>query len=115
MTAVKGAGPLRQRSRRRVMGRVLLVGDASGYVDALTGEGVSVGLAQARAAVSAIAAGEPARYEEAWRQVTRRYRLLTASLLGVARVSPLRRGIVPAAAVLPRVFQSTVDALAGPA
>ena len=31
----------------RVAGRVLLVGDASGYVDALTGEGISLGLAQA--------------------------------------------------------------------
>ncbi|GAA4547569.1 hypothetical protein GCM10023175_32060 [Pseudonocardia xishanensis] len=31
---VRGAGPLRQGSRRRVAGRVLLVGDAAGYVDA---------------------------------------------------------------------------------
>src|SRR5690606_21390883 len=43
---VRGAGPLRQRARRRTAGRVRLVGDASGYVDALTGEGVRVGLAQ---------------------------------------------------------------------
>ena len=41
-TAVRGAGPLRQRVRARVAGRVLLVGDAAGYVDALTGEGVSL-------------------------------------------------------------------------
>ena len=60
---VRGAGPLRQRSRRRVAGRVLLVGDAAGYVDALTGEGIALGLAQARAAVAAVAAGRPRRYE----------------------------------------------------
>ena len=53
---VLGAGPLRQRVRRRVAGRVLLAGDASGYVDALTGEGIAVGLAQARAAVAAVTA-----------------------------------------------------------
>ena len=41
---VRGAGPLRQRSRARVAGRVLLVGDAAGYVDALTGEGIALGL-----------------------------------------------------------------------
>ncbi|HEY0937181.1 MAG TPA: monooxygenase, partial [Trebonia sp.] len=35
---VRGAGPLRQTVRRRVYDRVLLVGDASGYLDALTGE-----------------------------------------------------------------------------
>ena len=51
----RSAGPGRcwQRTRRRVAGRVLLVGDAAGYVDALTGEGVALGLAQARAAVGA--------------------------------------------------------------
>ena len=58
-----GAGPLRQRAHRRVAGRVLLVGDAGGYVDALTGEGIALGLAQARAAVAAVVAGDPARYE----------------------------------------------------
>ena len=85
-------GPLRQRSTRRVAGRVLLVGDASGYVDALTGEGIALGLAQARAAVAAIAADQPERYE---RVVAARHlalRLLTASLLGASRLSPVRRG-----------------------
>ena len=47
-----GAGPLRQSARTPRSGRVLLVGDAAGYVDALTGEGVAVGLATARAAVA---------------------------------------------------------------
>ncbi len=46
---------------RRVAGRVLLVGDAAGYVDALTGEGIALGLAQARAAVDAFAPGAPER------------------------------------------------------
>ena len=62
---VRGAGPLRQRSRRRVAGRVLLVGDAAGYVDALTGEGIALGLAQARAAVAAVRAATPQGYERA--------------------------------------------------
>lgn len=115
ISEVRGAGPLRQRSRHRVAGRVLLVGDAAGYVDALTGEGVALAVAQARAAVAAVRAGEPDGYEDAWRQVTWRYRVLTASLLGASRWSPVRRGIVPAAAALPRVFQATVDTLARPA
>ncbi|GHH56337.1 hypothetical protein GCM10018773_62190 [Streptomyces candidus] len=49
-TQVRGAGPLRQRVRRRTAGRVLLVGDAAGYVDALTGEGIALALATAGAA-----------------------------------------------------------------
>ena len=56
---VRGAGPMRQDVRRRVYGRVLLVGDASGYLDALTGEGLGVGLAQAEALARCLAAGRP--------------------------------------------------------
>ncbi|MFC7642957.1 hypothetical protein ACFQX6_20145 [Streptosporangium lutulentum] len=60
-TPVRGAGPLRQRVRARVAGRVLLVGDAAGYVDALTGEGVSLALLSAQALVGCLRAGTPKR------------------------------------------------------
>lgn len=112
---VRGAGPLRQRSVRRVAGRVLLVGDASGYVDALTGEGIALGLAQARAAVAAMSADRPEEYEASWRRITWRYRLLTAGLLSASRIAVVRRTIVPAAAALPRVFAAAVNELARPA
>ncbi|HEY6934641.1 MAG TPA: NAD(P)/FAD-dependent oxidoreductase [Marmoricola sp.] len=112
---VRGAGPLRQQVRSRVAGRVLLVGDAAGYVDALTGEGVALAVAQARAAVAAIVDGEPQRYERAWHALTRRYRLLTTSLLATTRLPPLRRALVPAAQRLPAVFDAAVNALATPA
>jgi flavin-dependent dehydrogenase len=112
---VQGAGPLRQRSRRRVAGRVLLVGDAAGYVDALTGEGVALGLAQARAAVAAIVDDDPVRYEKDWLSVTRRYRLTTASLLAATRVAPVRRLLVPTAQRVPGVFAAVVNSLARPA
>src|SRR3954449_6377441 len=80
VSELRGAGPLRQNTRSRTSGRVLLVGDASGYVDALTGEGIRIGLAQARAAVAAIASGEAASYEKAWSEVTRDFRRLTGTL-----------------------------------
>jgi len=114
-SAVRGAGPLRQRTRRRVAGRALLVGDAAGYVDALTGEGIAVGLAQARAAVAAVVAGEPERYEAEWRRICRRHELLTRGLLAASRVPAVRRHLVAAAAGLPRVFGAAVDQLARPA
>ena len=112
---VRGAGPLRQRSRRRVAGRVLLVGDAAGYVDALTGEGIALGLAQARAAVRAVAAGRPDGYEAAWRRLGRRHDLLTRGLLTATRHRALRTRVVPAAAALPGVFGAAVNQLARPA
>ncbi len=111
-TDVRGAGPLHQVAAGRRAGRALLVGDAAGYVDALTGEGIAVGLATARAAVAAVAADRPDRYPAAWRAATRRYRWSATALLAVADRTALRRRLVPAAASLPRVFGLAVDHVA---
>ena len=108
-TPLRGAGPFHQRSRRVVAGRVLLVGDASGYVDAITGEGLRLGFAQARAAIASITGG--ADYEREWRRVTHDFRVLTGALLGVAS-SPVRGAIVPLARALPSVYGSVVERLA---
>jgi flavin-dependent dehydrogenase len=113
-TPVLGAGPLRQRSRRRVAGRVLLVGDAGGYVDALTGEGIAIGLAQARAAVACIAGGDHEQYDARARRLARRHELLTHALLRATAHDVLRRRLVPAAQRLPWVFSTAVNQLARP-
>lgn len=107
--ADRGAGPLRQRTRARACDRVLLVGDASGYVDALTGEGLRLGFAQARAAITHL--DDPDGYERAWSAATRDYRLLTSALVAAA-TSPLRGALVPAAVRLPPVFAAAVERLA---
>ncbi len=108
----RGAGPLRQRARARCTGRVLLVGDAGGYVDALTGEGLRIAFAEAEAAVSAILRDDPSAYEVDWQRITRSYRWLTSSLLWASSRRPLRPMIVPAARSLPFVFSRIVDRLA---
>ncbi len=112
VTSTRGAGPLRQSSSARVRGRVLLVGDAAGYVDALTGEGIAVGLASARALVAAVVADDPASYDRAWLRASRRYRWLTESLLWTQRRASTRKLIVPAAERLPRLFAAAVNQLA---
>ena len=112
VTAVRGAGPLHQRARSPRHGRVLLVGDAAGYVDALTGEGLAVGLATARAAVAAVSEDRPEGYPAAWRAATRRYRWSAGALLAVASRPALRRRLVPAAAALPGAFRLAVDHVA---
>lgn len=111
-TAVRGAGPLRQRASAVRCGRVLLAGDAAGYVDALTGEGLSIGLATARSAVEAVAAGRAEGYPAAWARDTRRYRLLTGALLSVAGHRRSRAALVPVAARVPVAFRGIVDLLA---
>ncbi|MEW1923078.1 FAD-dependent monooxygenase [Streptomyces sp. NPDC088360] len=110
-TGVRGAGPLRQRVRCRVAGRVLLVGDAAGYLDAVTGEGIALGLATAGAAVHALATGRPEEYERAWTLLTRRHRLLTGALLAASRRPGTARLVVPAASWMPPMFSAAVRAL----
>ncbi|MFJ8884804.1 NAD(P)/FAD-dependent oxidoreductase [Streptomyces sp. NPDC102402] len=108
---VRGAGPLRQSASAPRAGRVLLAGDAAGYVDALTGEGVALAAATASAAVDCLVAGRPEAYPARWARLTRRHRLLTGALLGAAG-HPLTAGlIVPAAHRLPPLFDAAVRAL----
>lgn len=110
-SGLRGAGPFRQRTRARVSGRTMLIGDASGYVDALTGEGIRIGLDQARAAVTAAVEGRPERYEREWLRVTRDFRRLTGSVVRLA-TSPLRPAIVPIAKAAPGIFEGAVERLA---
>ena len=107
-----GAGPLRQRVRGRVAGRVLLVGDAAGYVDALTGEGIAVALRTSAELVECVRKDRPEDYEAAWRRVSWECRFLTGSLLWARNRSLLAPRIVPAAALLPGVYATIVNRLA---
>lgn len=109
---VRGAGPLRQNTSARRVGRVLLVGDAAGYVDALTGEGLAVSLASAQAAINALAVDRPQDYEATWRRLSRRYRWITGALVHATAHQALRRALVPAASRLPRVLDAVVHQLA---
>jgi flavin-dependent dehydrogenase len=102
---------LRQRVRGRVAGRVLLVGDAAGYVDALTGEGIAVALRTSAELVRCVEQDDPASYEAAWRRVSWECRFLTGSLLWARNRSLLAAQIVPAAARLPGVFAAIVNRL----
>lgn len=91
---------------------MLLVGDAAGYTDALTGEGVSLALTGAEALVANVRRGTPGRYETDWCRATRRHRVLTGLLVRARQQPALASRIVPAAVRLPRLFAATVNALA---
>ncbi|MER5728422.1 NAD(P)/FAD-dependent oxidoreductase [Streptomyces sp. NPDC002138] len=111
-TPVRGAGPLRQHARTQVAGRVLFVGDAAGYVDALTGEGLTLALTAAAALVRCLREGRPQAYACAWRRLSRNYRLLTKSLLWARNQPRLAPLITPAAVRFPGLFQHAVNLLA---
>jgi flavin-dependent dehydrogenase len=108
----RAAGPLRQKVAGRTAGRIMLVGDAAGYVDALTGEGLGLAFGGAELLVNCVLAERPGDYDRQWRQLTRRYRLLTAGLLHAVEFGPTRTRVVPAAAALPSAFTRIVNLLA---
>jgi len=108
----RAAGPLRQKVRSRRAGRVLLVGDAAGYVDALTGEGLGLAFGAAELLVGCIVIDRAADYDRQWRRMSRRYRVMTAGLLQASAYAPVRSCIVPAATALPNIFAGMVNQLA---
>lgn len=108
---LRGAGPLRQNVKARTSGRTMLVGDAAGYVDALTGEGMRVGFEEGRAAIQSIIADSPRTYEASWNQITRSYRILAGGLLWASSNRVIRPLITPAASTLPFVFRRIVNTL----
>ncbi len=102
----RGAGPLRQRVRCRWAPGLALVGDAAGYVDAITGEGITLALTGAPALVRNVLDGEPPQaYERAWLRTTRGYRVATEALGAAAGAPFLRRRLVATLAMVPPLFE----------
>lgn len=120
-SAARGAGPFDQAARARVADRLVLLGDAAGYVDAITGEGLSLafGCAADLAALlpAALARGASAAalapYEAAWRRRFRPYAAWTRLLLVLSRRATLRRSVLALAAATPAPFERLVAAAVG--
>lgn len=117
----QGAGPLARAARTRVLDRLVLLGDAGGYLDALSGEGLSLALGGAldlaALAPAALAAGATRHallgYERAWQRRWRPYWLSTRALLAVARRPALRRALIGLCAREPRPLARLVAAAVG--
>ncbi len=100
-----GAGPFRQRVRCRYRDNLALVGDAAGYLDAITGEGLSLAFHCARSLVETVVEGKRlASYEEEYRRLSRTYYWMTGLLLTVARQPWLRRRVIATLARKPELF-----------
>jgi flavin-dependent dehydrogenase len=108
-----GAGPFRVRAGSAARGRVALVGDAAGYVDALTGEGLAIGLAEALALGEALAAGDLERYARRSARLRRTPETVTRLTLAMARRPRLRRRVMRAFAAEPALFAAALGALSG--
>lgn len=74
-----------------VRGNVALIGDASGSVDAITGEGLCQAFRQAAALADAMAAGDLSRYEKVHRSMRRRPTMMADLMLSMDRWPAARR------------------------
>jgi flavin-dependent dehydrogenase len=104
VSRTRGAAVLEQRTRAVHSGPVALVGDAAGYRDAITGEGLSLAFHQAVALAAAIDAGDLGHYERAQRRLTRLPYALIRVLLELEARPRLRRRLVATLAAEPDVF-----------
>lgn len=100
----RGSGPLEQRCRRVVRGNLALVGDASGYLDPITGEGLALSFHHAFAFVDAILAGDLGRYVAAHRRIGRYPKTITRLLLSIERQPGLRRRVMRSLAADPNLM-----------
>jgi flavin-dependent dehydrogenase len=104
---VRGCGPLKQRAGAVVRGNVVLVGDAAGYLDAITGEGIAVALHHSAALIGALASPGGAgldAYAAAHARIGRLPDAMTSAVLALERRPWLRRRAVRALAADPALF-----------
>ncbi|HKN77458.1 MAG TPA: FAD-dependent monooxygenase [Candidatus Acidoferrum sp.] len=86
-------------------GNIALIGDASGSVDAITGEGLSLSFRQATALADALGASDLERYQKAHRRLFRRPRLMGELLLLLGRRNNLRERTMQALEAAPQLFE----------
>jgi flavin-dependent dehydrogenase len=89
--ALRGSVTSTRSLPRVTVGNIALVGDASGGVDAITGEGLGLSFRQALLLANAISAGDLRIYERAHRRCMRAPRVMARLLLAISRHENLRR------------------------
>jgi len=86
-----------------------LTGDASGSVDAITGEGLSLSFHQAIALSEALCSGDLGSYQSEHRRLARRPDWMARFLLALDRFPPLRRSVLRMLAFEPEIFAKLVS------
>jgi flavin-dependent dehydrogenase len=115
-----GAGPFRVSPRTVGGSRAFLVGDAAGFLDPLTGDGLAAGLGQAAVlagllatpldlASAAAVAGAAAAYRAWWARQWRRRRAVTALALTLTGSTALARRAIDGVTRRPAALQSLLE------
>lgn len=108
----RGAGPFLRAARAPGRGRLVLLGDAAGYVDAITGEGLSLAFQSAASLAEAIpralAGGHPEQVLWRWgrsrERAYRHYAFWAHGLLEIAHRPKVRRTVIHGLGRTPGLF-----------
>jgi 2-polyprenyl-6-methoxyphenol hydroxylase-like FAD-dependent oxidoreductase len=103
-SAERGSLTISRRLKQVSRPGFALLGDASGSVDAITGEGLSLAFRQAIALANAFESGDLRRYERAHRRLLRRPQKMATVLLALERRPRLRAQAFSRLAKHPDIF-----------
>jgi menaquinone-9 beta-reductase len=108
-SAEKGAVTATCKLKRVSRGNVALIGDASGTVDAITGEGLCLAFSQAMVLDDCLRAGDLARYEHEHRRLAFRPLLMARLMLLLDGRPRLQRRTLQAFQKRPEVFKRLLE------
>lgn len=103
-TVERGSVTVSRRLRRVFGDQTVLIGDASGSVDAITGEGLSLSFHQALALADALVNEDLAAYQAEHRRLMRRPAFMAGLMLSLDRFPWLRAPVLRAMAFEPAIF-----------
>jgi len=112
-SADRGAVTAMHSLKRVCLGRVALIGDASGGVDAITGDGLCLGFRQARALADALREDALEAYNTAHRRLACRPRLMGRLLLALDGRPALRKRVMRTLSGKPEIFKRLLAAHVG--
>jgi menaquinone-9 beta-reductase len=103
-SAQRGAVTATRSLDRVFKGNIALTGDASGSVDAITGEGLCLSFRQAMALADALESGQLEKYQAAHRRLARQPRVMGRLLLLLDQCPAVRKRALKALAKDPELF-----------
>ncbi len=108
-SAEKGAVTATCKLRRVSQGNVALIGDASGTVDAITGEGLCLAFSQAMVLADCLRTGDLTRYEREHRRLALRPLLMARLMLTLDGRPRLQQRTLQALLKRPQIFRRLLE------
>lgn len=109
ISVVRGAVTMNRRLKLVTRGNVALMGEASGSVDAITGDGLALAFRQALALGSALVAKDLSAYQTAHRKIAQLPHSMANAMLLMDRSKWVRSRVLRVFATKPRLFEQMLS------